>query len=296
MLMDEQRQLVSYHEQFTHIPEHDCGLKYNIYLLYPHQPKNSSVNYSIQIDIFDKITLTYWASWHLSIPFAFLPVNRIATQLFIPNIQQFKSCSLSCGNHERCVRYTNKNSSYFCQCDRDYSGEKCDIKHICSCSSDAFCLASSICICPINKFDSKCYLKHSVCQSPNTSCQNNGLCIPTDDRIVSDNFTCLCKTNFYGRRCENKVENRIDIEFKEELMENISTVFVHFITALEDAEPQGTITLKKIKYQEHIITLYVPQPFHILFVELFNQDYYLAVVREKFIELEYIQTKLLPNQ
>jgi hypothetical protein len=235
-LIDEQRQIFPYHEQFVYIPSHDCGLKYNIYLLYPDQPKNLSANYSIQIDIFDKITLTYWSSWHLSIPFSFLPVNRISTQLFIPSFQQFQSCS-SCGNHGRCVQYTNKNFSYFCQCDRGYSGEKCDIKHTCNCSSDAFCLTSSICICPMNKFGSKCYLKHSVCQSPNNSCENNGLCVPTDDRIVSNNFTCLCEPNFNGRKCQNKIENKIDIEFEEESIKDLSFVFVHFIRALESAEP-----------------------------------------------------------
>jgi hypothetical protein len=54
--------------------------------------------------------------------------------------------------------------------------------------------------------------------------------------------------------------------------------------------------LKKIKYQENIITLVVAQPFHIIFIELFKQNYYLAVLREKFIEFEYIQTKILENQ
>ncbi|CAF4740172.1 unnamed protein product, partial [Rotaria sp. Silwood2] len=106
----------------------DCETKYNIYLLYPNQPKNSSTNYSIHIDLFDKMTLNYLGSWHLSIPFQFLPVNRIAAQLFIPSSKIIsKSCPLFCGKHGRCAEYMNKNFSYFCQCDEGYSGSQCNI-------------------------------------------------------------------------------------------------------------------------------------------------------------------------
>ncbi|CAF4284480.1 unnamed protein product, partial [Rotaria sordida] len=86
LLIDEQRQISSYYEQITYVPKRDCDTKFNLYVLYPDRPKNFSTNYSIHIDIFDKISLTYLASWYLSIPFQFLPVNRIATQLFIPSI------------------------------------------------------------------------------------------------------------------------------------------------------------------------------------------------------------------
>ncbi|CAF5178794.1 unnamed protein product, partial [Rotaria magnacalcarata] len=104
MLIDEHRQIASYHEQIPYVPKRDCGIKFNIYLLYPNQPKNSSTNYSIHIDVFDTTTLTYWSSWHLSIPFQFLPVDRIATRLFIPSVKQIESCPFSCRNHGRCIR------------------------------------------------------------------------------------------------------------------------------------------------------------------------------------------------
>ncbi|CAF1198072.1 unnamed protein product, partial [Didymodactylos carnosus] len=295
MIIDEQRQITSYHEQITFVPKRDCDTKFNIYLLYPHQPKSSSTNYSIHIDIFDKITLTYWASWHLSIPFQFLPVNRIAAQLFIPNIQQSESCPLLCGNRGRCIRYINKNFLYFCQCDQGYSGLQCDIQQNCSCSLDSFCHTSSICICPMNKYGPKCYLKHLICQSSKNPCENNGLCVPIDDRIALNNFTCLCKENFYGTKCEN-TKNRIDIEFNEEIFGRATAVFIHYITAFENSKHQRTTTVKKIKYDENIITLLVTQPFHILIAELFNQNYYLIVLRETFIESEYIRTKLTSKQ
>ncbi|CAF4006948.1 unnamed protein product, partial [Adineta steineri] len=159
--------------------------------LYPHRPKNLSSNYSVRIDIFNKDSLTYWASWHLLIPFQFLPVNRIATQLFIPATtqQQFESsCSVSCGQLGRCMKYINENSSYFCQCDQGYSGRQCTNKHSCSCSSDSFCLTSSICLCSMKRFGRNCSLTRSVCQSLNSSCENNGLCIPVDKSDYKWNF------------------------------------------------------------------------------------------------------------
>ncbi|CAF4219199.1 unnamed protein product, partial [Adineta steineri] len=74
MLIDDQETIYPYHEQITYVPKRDCQKKFNIYLLYPHRPKNLSSNYSVRIDIFNKDSLTYWASWHLLIPFQFLPV------------------------------------------------------------------------------------------------------------------------------------------------------------------------------------------------------------------------------
>ncbi|CAF0957970.1 unnamed protein product [Didymodactylos carnosus] len=295
MLVDEQRQIELYHEQFTYVPKLDCSKKYNFYLLYPDQPKNSSTNYSIHIDIFDKITLIYIASWYLFIPFQFLPVNRIATQLFIPSMSTIsKLCPLFCGEHGRCVQYINKNLSYFCRCDQEYSGSQCSIKHNCSCSSDSLCRTSSICICPVNKFGSKCYLKHSVCQTSNNPCQNNGLCIPIDDRMALNKFTCLCTENFYGTKCENN-KNRVDIGFDDEKISAMQFIFVHVITAFEKADHQRITTLKRIIFGKNTISLFISQPFHIILVELTNQTYYLSVLRERFIESEYIQTKLLSN-
>ncbi|CAF4357142.1 unnamed protein product, partial [Didymodactylos carnosus] len=275
MLIDEQRQIAPYHEQIIYVHKRDCGTKFNIYLPYPHQPKHSSANYSIRIDIFDKITLTYWGSWHLLIPFQFLPVNRIAAQLYISRTVQSKSCPLACGIHGRCVRYINKNFAYFCQCDKSYSGFHCDIQHTCSCSSDSFCLTSSVCVCPVNKFGSQCYLKHSICQLSNNPCENNGTCVPVDSRIALNSFTCSCTENFYGTRCEN-TKSRIDIEFDEEMIRPISTVFVHYITAFEYGKHQRTTIFKKIMFDQNTITLFVTQPFHILFVKLFNQNYHLT--------------------
>ncbi|CAF3776392.1 unnamed protein product [Rotaria sp. Silwood1] len=295
MLIDEQNRNVSYYEQFTFVPKRDCSSKYNFYLLYPNQPKNSSMNYSIHIDLFDKMKLIYLGSWHLSIPFQFLPVNRIATQLFIPNSKIIlKLCPLFCGKHGQCVPYINKNLSYFCQCNEGYSSQQCNIQQNCSCSLDSYCLRSSICICPLHKFGSKCYLNNSICQIPKNPCENNGICIPHDDRIGLNTFTCLCTENFFGTRCEN-LKNQIDIAFNDKNIGMMSMIWIPFITSIENGGHQRNTLLKKIKFAQNIISVFTIDPFHAIFIELTNQTYYLVVLREKFIESEYIQTKILPN-
>ncbi|UJR16981.1 hypothetical protein I4U23_003879 [Adineta vaga] len=289
----EERQIIPYYEQITYVPKNDCGRKYNIYLLYPTKPKNLSANYSIHIDLYNKISLTYLASWHLSIPFQFLPVSRIASHLFLPNTLMIsKICPLSCGQHGHCIEYINRNSSYFCRCNRGYSGLLCDIQHHCSCSPDSICLSPSICICPLNKFGSKCYLNHSSCQI--NPCQNNGLCAPVDDRIGLDKFICLCKENFYGLTCEY-YKNRIDIEFDNDKINLMPFIYVHFITINEIYAHQHTTSLKKIRIGQNIITVYIKHAFHIVFIELIDHTYYLVVLREKFIESEHIRTKVISN-
>ncbi|CAF4643086.1 unnamed protein product [Rotaria sp. Silwood1] len=295
MLIDEESQSVLYHEQITFVPKRNCGTKYNLYLLYPNQPKNSSTSYSIHIDLLDKLTLSYLGKWHLSIPFQFLPVNRIAAQLFIPNSKVIsKSCPLFCGKHGRCVQYMNGNFSYFCQCDEGYSGSQCNIQHNCSCSLDSYCLSSSICVCPLHKFGSMCYLKNSICQIPNNPCQNNGICIPHDDRMGLKSFTCLCAENFFGTRCEN-FKNRIDITFNDENIGMMPIIWVHFITSIENGGHQRNTLLKKIKFAQNLISAFTTDPFHAIFIELTNRTYYLVVLREIFIESEYIQTRILSN-
>ncbi|CAF4792239.1 unnamed protein product, partial [Rotaria sp. Silwood2] len=135
MLIDENGQITPYFEQITYMPSRDCDTKFNIYLLYPNRPKHISSNYSIRIDLFEKTKLNYWASWYLPISFLFLPVNRIVTQLFIPDVQETRLCSFSCGEH-------------------GYYGSRCEKSYECNCANDSYCLAPYICICPLYKFGS----------------------------------------------------------------------------------------------------------------------------------------------
>ncbi|CAF5171144.1 unnamed protein product, partial [Rotaria sp. Silwood1] len=59
MLIDEDGHIAPNIEQLTFVPARDCGMKYNLYLLYPDRPKDSSKNYSVHIDVFDRLTLTH---------------------------------------------------------------------------------------------------------------------------------------------------------------------------------------------------------------------------------------------
>ncbi|CAF3797263.1 unnamed protein product, partial [Rotaria sp. Silwood1] len=117
MLVDENGRIAPNIEQLTFIPVHDCGIKYNLYLVYSDRPKHSSKNYSVHIDVFDRLTLNYHVSWHLSLPYSFLPVNRLAAQLIIPEQAEIKDCPLDCSHHGRCRSYADKRTLFFCECD-----------------------------------------------------------------------------------------------------------------------------------------------------------------------------------
>ena len=297
MLIDEDGHILSDHEQITFIPSRHCNTKFNSYLLYPHRPKRLSTNYSIRIDIFRRTTLDYHTSWYLSIPFQFLPVNRLAAHLLIPESTETgtETCPLLCGNHGQCRQYANKKDLFFCHCDQEYSGPFCNSTHTCPCSNDSICLSSSICVCPLHKFGPQCYLKQSTCQSSNNSCKNNGVCIPNDNRINGYTISCLCPEDYSGETCEIH-NNRIDIEFNETLLNNLSSVLFHFITIFIDKDHEQTTTFKKIPYNNHTITIYAQHPYNILFSELNNHTYYLTVVRETFINSEHIHAKVQSNQ
>ncbi|CAF3969175.1 unnamed protein product [Rotaria sp. Silwood2] len=168
MLIDENGRIAPNIEQLTFIPVHDCGIKYNLYLLYPDRPKNSSKNYSVHIDVFDRLTLNYHVSWHLSIPYSFLPVNRLAAQLIIPDQAETEDCQLDCGHHGRCRRYANKRTLLFCLCDPGYSGLACNETHRCSCVIGARCHAPSFCLCPFPSLNPVHSLRNPerICQDP----------------------------------------------------------------------------------------------------------------------------------
>jgi len=291
MLIDEDGQILPYYEQLTYMPNRDCNTKFNIYLLYPDRPKSFENNYSIRIDLYEKTKLNYWSSWFISIPFQFLPVNRIVTQLIIPENEENDPCTLSCGEHGKCRHYMNKKSLFYCQCNEGYSGSQCQIKYKCNCSNDSFCFNSSICICPLNKFGFYCHLTHSICQSSTNPCQNNGICVPTDDRIGLKKFSCFCSDDYSGERCQNK-NNQIDLHLDKTILFNTSLLILHFISAFSNAEHERRTVLKKIPFNEKNLTVYVTQPFNILFIEIPNQYYYLAVLREIFILSEHIYTKI----
>ncbi|CAF1554519.1 unnamed protein product, partial [Adineta steineri] len=289
-LIDDENEIIHNYEKINYISSIDCNTKYNRYLLYPNQPKNPNHTYSIRIDIYEKSTsLNYYGSWNLSIPFPFLPVNRIATQLRIPSekSQLLSKCSIQCGTNEKCFNYINSTKE-LCHCDQGYSGRYCNITYQHSCSSDSMALNSSICLCPLNKFGSKCYLQYTSCQSTNNSCQNNGLCIPYNNYINHDAFICLCPENFTGSYCEYQL-NKININFK---INSIPTlIFAHYIISHHDKGHERITRFKKIPFDQYSIELFSQIPFNLLFIE-FEKNYYLTVIREKSIQSENIATNI----
>ncbi|CAF0854311.1 unnamed protein product [Adineta steineri] len=290
---DNDRQEIHSYYQFTYAPLEHCGKFVNFYLLYSKREKNNSKNYSIRIDAFNKDSLTYLISWYLTIPFVFLPVNRITAILTLPVSRAFdpKHCTLQCYKGT-CMKYHNE-ERFFCQCYSGWSGAQCRIPIDCSmCASNSICIGSirnrSICVCPHEKFGSFCRLQ-LVC--PIGICKSNGRCIVIDERMIDKSYVCFCSEQFSGPRCEN-VKHRIDIS-----LENIETplyllVYIYTRISFERSPPTFVILRKMTMFQSNI-TVYSPVQFRMVIVKTDNR-YYLAALR-KFVSSNIV-TSISPAQ
>ncbi|CAF4097641.1 unnamed protein product [Rotaria sp. Silwood2] len=260
----EQRIIHSY-EQLTYLSVRDCKIKFNIYLLYSNRPKSQIQNYSIHIDVYEKVSLDYRASFLYPIKFLFLPVHRQALIIIIPGLKEtIKSCSnLKC-IHGKCMIYSySQGNATFCQCDPGWSGQYCTIKYDCKCSSDSKCIDlsahnRSICICPINKFGYRCLLTDPICQR-------------------NDNSTCL-NGGYIGERCEIP-EKKIIISFDKNLVVS-QLIFIHFLEVIKDITPKRSTTLKMMIVRQNSLTIYWSQIFHMIFIEFENKIYYLAAIEQ----------------
>jgi len=277
LLIDENRQVESY-EQIDYTSSQSCSIKFNRYLLYSTRPKNPSKNYSIHIDIYEKRTLTYRASWLIEIPFVFLPVNRLSIRLEIPSnsLSISSKCSFDC-QHGECIQYQNRNS-WFCRCSAGWSGVRCEQQIRCDqCSLDSLCVGSidnrSICICPLTKFGRRCLLSSS-CEL--NSCENNGQCIPTDLSRPSSEYICICSEEFFGPKCQFR-KSKIDIIFENVNMP--SYVIAFFLTISNESQPSSTILIEKLTLFQRMITFRLSIPYHMLILKS-NEKYYLIVVQQ----------------
>ncbi|CAF4614890.1 unnamed protein product, partial [Rotaria socialis] len=273
-------------EQLMYLPIRDCQRKFNVYLLYSTRPKNQSKNDSIHIDFYEKISLAYRGSFLLSIPFQFLPINRLVVQL---NITYDRDIVDSCTEHQcvhgQCIKYTNVPMRMtFCRCHQGWSGRSCTIPRHCTCSSNSLCtgvLANnrSICVCRIGSFGPRCLLMNPVCQlNGNPTCKNGGQCIPQEEYVHSDKkYTCICRNGFTGERCENH-DVKITISFHKDIKLPL-TILVHFIQVKKGAAHERATTFKTIPPNQDSVSLYWSHPFHIVFIELFNKNYYLTVIQ-----------------
>jgi hypothetical protein len=289
-LIDESdERIIHSNEQFTYLSTRDCQIKFNIYLLYSTRPKNQSKYYSIHIDIYEKMTLNYRGSLLMPIKFPFLPVHRLAFIIDIPrNNDSIGSCSNDQCHHGKCIRYfNNPQNTTFCQCDRGWTGRFCTIPYTCRCSSDSVCIGitsnnRSVCICPLHRFGPRCLLTLPFClTNGGSTCENGGQCIPNDEYIESNQkFTCICPKGFIGKRCEI-IENQILLSFGREITLPQS-IFIHFIQVIHDDRPQRVTTLRTIPFKQDSIIIYWPHPFHLVFVEFSNKNYYLTVVQNNY--------------
>ncbi|CAF4735492.1 unnamed protein product, partial [Rotaria sp. Silwood2] len=84
LIDDSEERIIHSYEQFTYLSIRDYKIKFNIYLLYSTRPKNETKNYAIQIDIYEKLSLTYQGSLLFPIKFPFLPVHRLVYVVDIP--------------------------------------------------------------------------------------------------------------------------------------------------------------------------------------------------------------------
>jgi hypothetical protein len=293
-LIDNERNIES-HEHIEYLSLRDCDTKFHVYLLYSTRPKHSEKNYSIQIDLFNKITLKYRARWIFPLQFSFLPVYNLAVLLEVPtsDVEILQTCQPPC-IHGKCLNYVNDQRSTFCQCSPGWSGVQCSIEYRCDCASNLRCIGKSICLCPLGRYGPRCHLRQLSCNSE--SCVNDGQCVTKYEHYVSSDLKssmCICPPKYTGDRCEYQ-QTRIEISFHPAM--NIPLwLYLHFIKVKNDSEPIRTSVMKNIPYDQNSLSLYTSISFNLAFAEMFNNKYYLIILREEDIFSMNIFTMINPS-
>ncbi len=294
-LIDDNEHIINFYDQFNYIGIRDCNTKFNMYLLYATRPKDTTKNYSIRIDAFDRYSFTHRASWLYPLHFIFLPVHRIAVHLIIPWMLPISdNCKLKC-IYGRCIHTVNDPKNTVCQCDHGWSGKQCHIKEKCNCSPQSLCMGSvnnrSICLCPSGTFGSRCFLTQSICQSQ--PCHNGGQCIPNDfGRKNNLEYVCVCNEGYSGDNCQ-RIDTRIEISFQSNI-KIPSSVLAHLITINVKAHPIPTTLFKKIGFNQNSAILFTHIQFRLIFIQ-FDEKYYFAFHQSTQAYWQNISTVIIPS-
>ena len=273
VLLDEKRNSL-FHEQILY--ESPCEKRYQMYLLYPNRSNLMDRNYSVHLNIYSIHRLSniirFRTSYYHTIPFTFLPVNRLVINLPIAEKQaQPKSCeSIVCQNG-KCFQYENVNQ-YYCQCNPGWFDTFCHLHRKCDCSSQSIC-AGTDCICPLGKSGLLCYISEIIpCQE--NICQHGGTCIPGDQRILARDSPCICSEEYEGKFCEKR---RIDIIIRFNGITIPGAIFVHYFISRKSRMPDHFMQFKRIPVYENNIILYPSMQYDIAFAQ-FDSNYYLIFI------------------
>ncbi|UJR32526.1 hypothetical protein I4U23_019988 [Adineta vaga] len=271
LLIDNDEIIIEFN-QLQYIAKDSCTMKFNQYLLYPTRPKNLSTNYSIRIDVIEKNWMSYIGHWYFTIPFLFLPVNRMSLSLNLSSnvVERGNQCSMECSNGQECVKYVNEEKS-FCRWMKSNSGHKC--------SNDSIFIGKkrakeSICVCPLNEYGSNCLIS-SKCSI--NHCQNHGQCIRNDLNMFHRNYSCICPNKYYGLHCEYR-KWELDVSIDE--IEIPSYLIAYFYTTSNQSQPIQTIILRKLTLFQHIVTFHISIPFHLVFIQI-QHDFYLVYLQHR---------------
>ena len=149
------------------------------------------------------------AVWNYPLPFAHLPVTRLAKVLHLTE-SLLNPCSSSPCPHpnSRCQQLMNNKSQFLCLCKNNFHGENCSEEDLrCRqgyCSRGSLCQPNSrdslpFCLCPFNRFGVRCEIEHDGCLS--NPCLHGGSCLPD---VQPDRVICLCRKEYSGSLCQSR--------------------------------------------------------------------------------------------
>jgi hypothetical protein len=233
------------------------------------RPKILSNSYTVRFEAyhlsFDS-SIKFLAVWEYSIQFSFLPSYRLAQILKFEKTQtsmnKIHICQLSnpCFHNSTChsiMNQINNMSAYYCHCNNQTFGKKCQhlrqsiIPSRCSKYALSRPLSSlkSLCLCPIHSFGPTCHLNHT-CVNKHPCGINRGKCYINPDDISSDHI-CICDKKFFGDHCEFN-SSMVRINFNDfSFVQNPSNLILSSIIQLCDLhnETLDLIIRQKRVYQ-----------------------------------------------